>query len=187
MTLWKPALHGHHASFLRATSRSWRHAYRPGISPLSRAPDRSPVRVLKRRHAVRWEIGSSSGPFSPREFVAPRRGFMPSGARCSPGFSISSGLSPSSPWTGASTSPPLTGLAWNPAPPEGVAFLLDRCYKSAGRLPLRVSQSDEAGRSLARPTYPHEVPYLIVQPRSAKVWSSWLMSSPWVPECVAVS
>jgi hypothetical protein len=185
MTLWKPALHSHHASFMRATSRSWRHAYRPGISPLSRAPNRSPMRVLKRRHAVRWEIGSSSGPFSPREFVAPRRVFMPSGARCSPGFSTSTGRPPSSPWAGASTSPPLTGLAWGPAP-EG-AFPRDRCYGSAGRLPLRVSQSDEAGLSLARQTYPHEVPCLFVQPSSAEVWGSWLMSSPRVPECVAVS
>jgi hypothetical protein len=109
-------LHSRCASFIRATNRSWCHAYRPGILRSLRVPDRSPVRVPKRRHAVRWEIGSSSGPFSPREFVAPGRVFKPSGARCSPGFSTSSGRPPSSPWAGASTSPPLTGLAWGPAP-----------------------------------------------------------------------
>jgi hypothetical protein len=87
-----------------------------GLSPLSRVPNRGPVRVTKRSHAVHWEIGSSSGPFSPREFVAPTRGFKPSGARCSPGFSISSGSSPSSPWSGATTGPPLTGLTRGPAP-----------------------------------------------------------------------
>jgi hypothetical protein len=35
---------------------------------------------------------------------------------------------------------------------------------SPGWLPLRVSQSDEAGRSLARSADPHEVPCLVVQP-----------------------
>jgi hypothetical protein len=70
--------------------------------------------LSERIHAVRWEIGSSSGPFSPREFVAPTRGFMPSGARCSPGFSISSGLSPSSSWFGATTD--LLSQAWHGGP-----------------------------------------------------------------------
>jgi hypothetical protein len=57
------------------------------LSALPHARPKSGVRS-ERRHAVLWEIGSSSGPFSPRKFVALRRVFRPSEARCSPGFSI---------------------------------------------------------------------------------------------------
>ena len=165
LTVRIPLLRNHHASFIRATNRSWGHAFRPGIF---RPPARQTEVGVRsgRKHAVRWEIGSSSRPFSPREFVVPGRVFKPPEARCSPGFSTSPGSSPSSPWADASIGPPLTGFTRDPAP-EG-AFSLDRHYGSSGRLPLRVSQSDEAGQSLARPAYPHEVLYLVVQPHSSK-------------------
>jgi hypothetical protein len=74
----------------------------------------------KQGHAVHRERGSSSGPFSPREFVVSRWLFRPSGARCSPGFSTSSRSSPSSSRAGASIGPPLTGLAPAPAPKGGL-------------------------------------------------------------------
>ena len=50
---------------------------------------------------------------SPLESPLPPTGGLDlAGARCSPGFSISPGLSPVSPWADASIGPPLTGLAY---------------------------------------------------------------------------
>jgi hypothetical protein len=43
--------------------------------------------------------------------LPPGGGLDRPGTRCSPGFSISSGLSPLLPWADASTGPPLTGFA----------------------------------------------------------------------------
>ena len=45
---------------------------------------------------------------------------------------------------------------------------------SCFRLPLRVSISEKAGRSLARPTCPLEVPDLVVQPGNSRGWCPWL-------------
>jgi hypothetical protein len=113
------------ASFKLTTSRSWCAlanrvaSHPPGPRPKSRSFLDGDMQYVR-------EIGSSSGPFSPREFVAPRRVFMPSDARCSPGFSTSPGLPPSSPWAGASTSPPLTGLARDAAPEGASSFIETR-------------------------------------------------------------
>jgi hypothetical protein len=113
--------------------------------------------------------------------------------RCSPGFSTSPGVPPSSPRSRASTSPPLTGFTVAAHPKMGrpsndppKSPLAAGAPKSPARLPHRVSESDEAGRSLTKSTYPHEVQCLIVRPRCLKVDGSWLIVSPQVPGCVAV-
>jgi hypothetical protein len=101
------------------------------------------------------------------------------------GFQSSSGLSPASPWADATTGPPLTGLARDLAP-EGARSRRGHSGSDCG-LPLRVSISEEAVRSLARSACPLEVSGLVVRPRNSEAGCPWLMVSPWTPEYIAAS
>jgi len=155
-----------------------RHVRAPRPGPKSRTPRLGAMRRV--RGAARLQG------FAPLErFVATWWRFRPPGARCSPGFSTSPGSSPSLPWAGASTGPPLTGLARargsrrSNVPSAGPP-------KRSCWLPHRVSMSNEAGRSLARSASPREVRCLVVQPSNSELGRPWLMVSPQAPGYVAV-
>ena len=89
--------------------------------------------------------------------------FRPPGARCSPGFSTSPGLSTPTPRVDAATDPPLTGLARKGRRHGGNDSSSGDPPKRFSWLPHRVSVSAGAGRSLTRPADPHEVRCLFVQ------------------------
>jgi hypothetical protein len=168
----------------RTTDRSRGHAFGPRHV---RAPRPGPKSRTQRLGAMRRVRGAARlQGFAPLErFVATRWRFRPPGARCSPGFSTSPGSSPSLPWAGASTGPPLTGLARARGSRRSYVPSAGPPKRSCW-LPHRVSMSNEAGRSLARPASPREVRCLVVQPSTAELGRPWLMVSPQAPGYVAV-
>jgi hypothetical protein len=177
----------------RTTDRGRGHAFRPGLLHPRGVPRRSAAHPWDEEMQYIGREARLQG-FSPLESsLSPRGGLdhLVPGALL--GFQPLQGLPPgrlglvlprallSQAWLTRRTRRCLSspqGLRRVPAAPEAP--------KSLGWLPLRVSQNDQVRRSLARATNPHEVPCLIVRPRSTEVQGSWLIVSPQVPRCVAV-
>jgi hypothetical protein len=142
----------------RSRCRAWgpRHAR----SRLERGRNPDPM-ATKPRDASREQLAFKA--LLPSRIRCTRWRFRPSEARCSPGFSTSPGLSTPTPWADASTGPPLTGLARRGRHRGGGDSSSGDAPESFSWLPLRVSVSAGADRSLTRPANPPEVRCLLVQ------------------------
>jgi hypothetical protein len=147
-------------------ARSRRLVWRSGPLLRSHPPDRSPTGSSTRRNATLWENSSSSGLFSPRESVASSRRFRPFWwPDALLGFQPLQGIPLRC--LGPVLPPALLSQAWPGTISAGAG--LAPCGSPSvrcSRLPLRVSENNEAGRSLARSTGPREVRRLVVQPRN---------------------
>jgi hypothetical protein len=159
-------------------------AFEPVLaSAFTHAGPKSARALTAENNATFQESGSSSGPCSPRESVVSRRRFRPS---------RSSMLS----WVfnlfrafhflalGRCLHRPSSHRLPEAPPPRRGAELLDP-LRSLSRVPLRVSMSEETGRSLARPAGPLEVLDLVVQPGNSRGCSPWLIYLPWTTRCIA--
>jgi hypothetical protein len=103
--------------------------------------------------------------------LPPGGGLSRPGTRCSPGFSMLFRVFPALALGRCLHRPSSHRLSAAARPPKGASGLRT-CSGSLSGLPLRVSMSKNAGRSLARPTCPLEVPDLVVQPGNSKGWLS---------------
>jgi hypothetical protein len=112
----KTVLHSHRASFTRATGRIRRHACTDRV--FSALPHSGPKSVARSDAETCSTLGDRLifRAFLPSRVRCTRTGvYAVQGPVLSWVFNLSR-ASPSSPWAGATTSPPLTGLAWGPAP-----------------------------------------------------------------------